>query len=214
MSTELQLVTFHGDTLFLIDRDNQPYTPVKQFVENLGLAWQVQHRKLVSSPRYGCITIKVMQPGDIQQRDLLCLPLHKLPAFLYSIDSRKCKPEVRAKVEQYQAECDDVLWDYWFKSHASNPHQMVIAPPEPETITYTKDEFLELQAERIDLLKIKIDYLELKSATQPRRRLFTDAEKREIYRLAATGLTPTQIGKRLGRTDSVIAALLRRRLNP
>lgn len=46
---------------------------------------------------------------------MVCLPLRKLPAWLYSISANKVAPELRDKVIQYQENCDDVLWDYWTK---------------------------------------------------------------------------------------------------
>ena len=40
--SQLSPVTFHGDTIFCLTYKQQPYTPMKPIVENLGLAWQSQ----------------------------------------------------------------------------------------------------------------------------------------------------------------------------
>lgn len=35
-------VPFHGSNLLIIEHNDQPYTPMKVIVENMGLAWQAQ----------------------------------------------------------------------------------------------------------------------------------------------------------------------------
>lgn len=114
---ELFPVPFHGDTIFCTTIDGQPFTPVKPIVENLDLAWQTQQRKLqLNSERWG-ITIMVI-PSEGGQQQTLCMPVRKLPAFLASINPKKVRAELRPKIELYQAECDDVLWNYWTKGRA------------------------------------------------------------------------------------------------
>ena len=49
---------------------------------------------------------------------MLCLPVRKLPSYLNSINPRKVRPELRAKIELYQAESDDALWNYWMHGRA------------------------------------------------------------------------------------------------
>lgn len=50
------------------------------------------------------------------------LPVRKVAAWLATIEAGKVKnPEVRARVIQYQNECDDVLWQYWNEGIAINP---------------------------------------------------------------------------------------------
>lgn len=44
--SHLSPVTFHGDTIFCIDYQNQPYTPMRPIVENMGLVWAAQSVKL------------------------------------------------------------------------------------------------------------------------------------------------------------------------
>ena len=113
-------VNFHGDSLAMVNHDGQPFVPMKPIAENMGLAWQVQSRKLAE--KFGSvITIMVTTGGDGKQYEMVCLPLRKLPAWLYSINPNKVNPDIRAKVVQYQEECDDVLWRYWTTGHAENP---------------------------------------------------------------------------------------------
>lgn len=118
MMDQLFPVPFYEDTLVLVDHDGKPFVAMKPIVENMGLAWQVQHRKLAE--KFGStITIMVTVGEDGKQREMVCLPLRKIPAFLYSVNPNKVKPALRDKIVRYQGECDDALWDYWTKGSAT-----------------------------------------------------------------------------------------------
>ncbi len=119
--SQLSPVTFHGDTIFCITLNDQPYVPVKPIAENLGLAWQAQAAKLSANKDRWSVTMIVTVAQDGKKRETLCIPVRKLPAFLASINSKKIRPELRPKIELYQAECDDALWDYWMKGRAERP---------------------------------------------------------------------------------------------
>lgn len=107
------VVPFRGDNLYLVEHQGDPYVPMKPVVEGMGISWQGQHAKLATK-FHTCIKEIVMQlPGDTQNRAVTCLPLRKLPAWLYSIQPGKVSPEIREKVVAYQEECDEVLWQYW-----------------------------------------------------------------------------------------------------
>ena len=116
---ELSPVTFHGDTIFCIEHQNQPYTPMRPIVENMGLDWKSQSAKLnANRGRWATVAIISTVAQDGREREMLCLPVRKLPAFLASINPRKVRPELRERIELYQAECDDALWDYWMHGKA------------------------------------------------------------------------------------------------
>lgn len=120
MSTTLSPVAFHGDTIFCTTYQNQPYTAMKPIIENMGLAWQPQARKLTACKERWGITIMVI-PTSSGNQETLCMPVRKLPAFLNTINPKKVRPELRERIELYQAESDDVLWEYWTKQQALPP---------------------------------------------------------------------------------------------
>lgn len=124
---ELLPVTFHGDTIFCIDYQNQPYTPAKPIVENLGLGWASQSQKLNSNKARWGVTIIVI-PSESGEQQMLCLPVRKLPAYLSSINPKKVRPELRAKIELYQAESDDALWNYWMNGRAERAKAEPVIP--------------------------------------------------------------------------------------
>lgn len=123
---KVEVVKFYEDELYLVSKDGEPFVPVKPVAENLGLFWQTQCRKLLQDARrWQAQTIKV-KAQDGKLREMLCLPLRKLPAWLMSISPSKVKPEIRDKLLRYQEECDKVLWDYWFKGQAVNPRKRAV----------------------------------------------------------------------------------------
>lgn len=122
-------VPFHGASLYVVNHNGEPYTPMKPIVEGMGLAWQTQHRKLTERFKT-CIIEMVMQlPGDTQRRSVVCMALRKLAGWLHTISPNKVRPEIRDRVIQYQEECDDVLYDYWTKGQAINPRKAVKTQP-------------------------------------------------------------------------------------
>jgi hypothetical protein len=118
--SDLMPVPFRNATLYLADVDGTPYTPMKPIVEGMGLAWQPQLTKINENKDRWGVTIIVI-PTEGGHQDAVCLPLRKLPGWLMTVNPRKVSPEIRATIEAYQAECDDVLWDYWTKGQAINP---------------------------------------------------------------------------------------------
>ena len=128
MTHQALTVNFHGTDLFVVDYNGQPYTPMKQIVEGMGLAWQTQHRKLnANKERWGITKMVIPSAGDLQET--ICMPLRKLAGWLATISPNKVKPELKDKIIQYQNECDDVLWDHWQQKHQPTLKQK----PEPKT---------------------------------------------------------------------------------
>lgn len=116
-------VPFHNTELFLIEHNGQPYTPLRQIVQGMGLDWASQFTKIKQKFATCVVEITMQILGDDQSRSHTCIPVRKLPAWLYSVNPNKVKPELRDTVIKYQEECDDVLWDYWTKGKAVNPRK-------------------------------------------------------------------------------------------
>ena len=115
---QLSPVPFHGDTIFCIDYQNQPYTPMRPIVENMGLDWGGQAVKLKANKERWTVEMISTVAQDGVEREMLCMPVRKLPAWLNSINPNKVRPELRPKIELYQAESDDALWNYWMNGRA------------------------------------------------------------------------------------------------
>jgi len=113
---------FHGNTLTVVDNNGEPYVAMKPLAEGMGLDWGGQHKKLTDeSSRWSISFISILQSGDGKQREMLCLPLRKLTAWLMLLQPSRLSTEVAERVRLYQLECDDALWAYWSKGVAINP---------------------------------------------------------------------------------------------
>lgn len=119
VSQKVATVNFKGDTLITLEKDGEHYVAVRPIVENMGLEWSGQQKKLVSTPKFNCVDIYTIAQ-DGKTRKVLCIPVRKLNGWLFSINPEKVRADIRPIVEQYQEECFTVLHDYWHKGVAVN----------------------------------------------------------------------------------------------
>lgn len=117
-----KIIPFRKNELLLIDNAGEPFVPMKPVVEGMGLAWQTQHRKLMSGRFSSTITEMVIVAQDGKPREMTCLPLRKLTGWLMSIHPNKVRPSLREGIIAYQNECDDALWAYWNDGMAVRTH--------------------------------------------------------------------------------------------
>lgn len=115
MNTEMMPVPFKGATLYLAEDHQEPYVPMRPVVEGMGLDWKSQYAKITTEGgRWKSTVVMITTVAeDGRNREMICMPLKKLPGWLMSIDPNKVKSEIRHTVIDYQNECDDVLWEYW-----------------------------------------------------------------------------------------------------
>ncbi len=112
-SYQQMVVPFQGAKLSIIEYNNQPYVPMKPIVEGMGLDWKSQYRKITNKFKTCMVKMTIQLFGDSQSREVIMLPLRKLPAWLYSVEPNKVKPDLKETVIKYQEQCDDVLWNHW-----------------------------------------------------------------------------------------------------
>ncbi|WEO86643.1 phage antirepressor N-terminal domain-containing protein [Pasteurella multocida] len=113
-----QTISFYGSQLITLKVDDVIYTAVKPIVEALGLSWSSQHRKLENSKgKFSCAHMSIVAE-DGKLREMLCMPLKKLNGWLFSINPEKVRSDLKEKVIQYQEECFEVLYNYWYHGKA------------------------------------------------------------------------------------------------
>lgn len=118
---DLLPVTFHGDTLSLVEHNGEPFVAIKPICDAIGLDWSAQHAKITSmGKRWNSCQVTAIS-ADGKRREMVCMPLRKLSGWLASISAAKVKPEIRDKLIAYQDECDNDLWRYWTEGQASRP---------------------------------------------------------------------------------------------
>lgn len=121
-------IPFNGQQILTAMAAGVAYVAMKPIVENLGLDWPSQHRKLMNSNGKFNHCHMTMVALDKKLRDVLCIPLKKLNGWLFSINPEKVRADIRDKLIQYQEECFTVLHDYWNKGEATNPRKTNTAP--------------------------------------------------------------------------------------
>lgn len=114
LNGQLSVVLFNEDPLVLAEHNAQPYVVMRALVTAMGLTWPTQYVKLME--KFGSTVTEIATVAeDGKPRSMVCLPLRKLPGWLYSINPGKVSEALRPKVLQYQQECDEVLWRHWTK---------------------------------------------------------------------------------------------------
>ena len=130
---EQKQVVFYDDevTAVLVDGSDgrAVYVPVKPICEFLGIAWPAQRRRINDDPvlsRAGMsmiITITdIIEPGSRRphRSEMFCLPLKFIPGWLFGINVKRVKSELRDKIIRYQSECYEVLAEAFQSGRLTN----------------------------------------------------------------------------------------------
>lgn len=123
-------VPFHGNNLYVVNYNGQPYVPMKPIVDGMGMDWASQFTKLKQKFKSTIAEI-TMVAEDGKERNMICLALRKLAGWLHTISPNKVKPEIRDKVIKYQEECDDVLYEYWTTGEVKAKHKSTVQERNP-----------------------------------------------------------------------------------
>lgn len=117
LPAEVRTVELQGDELIavLVEKEGKQliYVPINPLVEHLGLAARAQRKRISDDPVLSEVaqTVRVERPAGKGggSQEMLCLPLTFINGFLFGISSGRVRPELRAKVIQYQKYCYEVL---------------------------------------------------------------------------------------------------------
>lgn len=124
--TQHQLVTvdFHGQSILAATIDGKPYVAMKPIVENIGLQWEAQQKRIQRNPvlKAAMSMMDIPSAGGLQQTT--CLPLSMLNGWLFGVDVNRVREEIRPKLIRYQTECFEVLAQHFMP--AQRPHNPAI----------------------------------------------------------------------------------------
>lgn len=59
-------VPFHGNALYVVNRNGEPYTPMKPIIDGMGMDWASQFTKLKQRFKTSIVKITMQLPGDDQ----------------------------------------------------------------------------------------------------------------------------------------------------
>lgn len=121
---QVQNISFHGQTVSVFSQNNQHYVAMKPIVENIGLDWVSQHKKIQRNEILNSTMVMMtIVAEDGKKREMLCLPLDYLNGWLFGVDAKRVKPEIRERLLTYQRECFRVL-----NNHFNQPKQTIKLP--------------------------------------------------------------------------------------
>ncbi|WP_209434483.1 phage antirepressor N-terminal domain-containing protein, partial [Gallibacterium genomosp. 1] len=116
MNTQLQTIQFHNQSLVTFEQNGTHYTAMKPICENIGLDWTAQAQRLKRDEILNStMVIITIVAEDGKKREMLCLPIQYLNGWLFGIDVKRVKPEIRETLITYKRECYQALFDYWNK---------------------------------------------------------------------------------------------------
>jgi len=132
------------------EQDGDAWVAVRPIVEAIGVAWKPQYQKILSNPAFSCYHM-VTHDSSGRQQEMLCLPVRQINGWLYSINARKVRPDLRDKLLQFQEECHIAL------------HNHMSGKVSKSLVEHLEAVIIELKAERA-LLREEIAYLRTKVA--------------------------------------------------
>lgn len=125
---EQDTLDFYGKPLVVVRLPNgEPGVALNHLCENIGLDRRSQLRRVQQTKALaaGLASMRIATPGGPQVVNVLTLKV--TPAWLFTIDAARAKPEIRPEIERYQAECVDVLYQHF-------AHKALPALPEPRSV--------------------------------------------------------------------------------
>lgn len=126
---ELIPVPVHGHTLFVANEE-QPLVPLRPICDALGIAWQVQQRKVQSHPTFApTVTMVVTVGADGKLREMTAMPADMVMGWLMTIHPDKVAPRLRETLIAFQRTAARLLHAAWAAMRAGLP---LPAGPRPE----------------------------------------------------------------------------------
>lgn len=197
MKTDLMVVNFDQDCLNLVNFEGQPYVAMKPIVKALSLDWRSQQRKLLENKdkfNYGHIAI-VAEDG--KKREMGCIPLKKLNGWLFTVNPLKIPNlDIRAKVEKYQEDCFEVLWNHWVNNSEKssiqkmmdNLHKMKVTMCGFDQMSY--DERKQMQSVQLEIQGIL--------GLRPKSQVYKRIKMREPLNLLINGISSGRFRRMIG----------------
>lgn len=120
-------VNFHGNTLYTAQKDNEVYVTLRSLCDALELSVQRQYKKIEEQKRKFACTRMCIRGDDDRPRPMVFIPIRRIDTWLFSINPLKIKdPIKRAKLEQYQDECSEVLYRHWHGNTELKPKKTML----------------------------------------------------------------------------------------
>lgn len=167
MASELVKIPFYGDELDAVqDVGGKVWVSLRRCCENLGLDAEGQRKKL-KAKAWACTEEKSVQlPGDTQSRSVAMIDLDTLPGWLFSIDARKVKEQIREKLARYQREAARVLADHFYGRKAAPPAESDPILSGLAMVIETRRRQIEIERAQAEMVRMCAEALRLSSSAE------------------------------------------------
>ena len=103
MTTQLQTLQLHRQSLITFEQNGTHYTAMKPICENIGLDWTAQFTRIKRDDVLNStIIIITMVAENGKKREMIFLPIEYLNSRLFVIDIKRSKPEIRETLIMYK----------------------------------------------------------------------------------------------------------------
>ena len=128
----IQTIDFNGQPLVTIEKGGIYYAAVKPIADNIGLDWEGQRQRINRDDVLISAACMITATGaDDKQYKMMCLPIELLNGWLFGVDTKRVKPEIKDALIEYKKECYTVLHDYW---HTGQSIHLRTTGDEPSTL--------------------------------------------------------------------------------
>ena len=91
--------------------------PVRPICKALGISYQKQIEKIKNHPVFApTVTLRVTVAADGKYREMFCLPVKFIFGWIFTIHPDNVKESAQQHIIQYQEECCEALYNYFFLS--------------------------------------------------------------------------------------------------
>ena len=105
-----------NDTNVLASKSLQ-LVPVKPVCKALGVSYQMQEEKLKNHPVFApTIMFSMIVASDGKYREMICIPAKYVFGWIFTIHPDNVKESVRQNLIDYQKECCEALYNYFFQT--------------------------------------------------------------------------------------------------
>ena len=116
MSDEIVHVSFHDDTILLVEVDGKPHVVLRPALESIGLDVRTQYDKL-KKRSWATVGQHPTVGSNGSVRNMTICDVRTFLMLLATIDENQVSPDVRPKLIAYQAEVADAIEAYWYGTY-------------------------------------------------------------------------------------------------
>ncbi len=216
---EQKEIDFYGDSVVAVRvEDGTVYVPVRPLCELIGVNWSSQRKKLLDDPVLSSqmssvvITLQKSSPIGTPTADMLALPLDYLNGWLFGINAKRVKEEIRDALMQYQKECYRVLFEAFGRNDVTaRPDENLMQSADPSAVAYRNALSIAKIARQQFYLNQRFDGIEQEMKGFDRRLSLVEAnlgnDKRYVTKEQASHLSQgvraigTVLSKRSGKNE-------------